>query len=105
MHRQSQLVLRSIYLTTAKLYRLNKSKVIRRKRRPIANRQLQLTLVSRALPSKKPIFNLLTYLFVYLLFESTVLDSLRRSSSVNLSSKLLLLNVPYILQKSMRYTL
>lgn len=105
MHRQSQLALRFIYSTTAKLYSLNKSKVLKTKGKPIANRQLRLVLVSRVLLSKKPISNLLTHLFVYLLSESTALDGLRKSSVLNFSSKLLLLNVPYILQKNTRYIL
>jgi len=105
VHRQSQLALRFVYLTTARLCKLSKSKVLKPKGKRAPTRQLQLVLTSRILPSKKPVSSLLTCLFVYLLSESIILDSLRRSSVLNLSSTLLLVNVPYILQKNARYTL
>lgn len=131
MYRQSQALFRVIYtssIRTNKTYRkvskklrparqkLNsrrninlknstRIRLLKRWSMKLSKRPLFIVLSTKYNLKKLPILNFILFTFITYVYDLRVLSSLRNSNYINLSSLVTILGIPYLYQKSAKYTL
>jgi hypothetical protein len=130
MYKDSQLLIRILYTSSVKLNKVYRKiakrlrparqklnsrrninlknstriKLLKKWSLRLSYRQFSMVLNSKYVPKKMPSINLAIHTFLPLICSSIILNGLRKSSNINLSSYMSILYIPYLYHKSSRYS-
>jgi len=99
MHSSSQIYLKAIYRLSSRTSYILFKNYKKKKNIKVISRKLNVCIVSKFTPLKRPINFLILSAFSELVFNVVIYNCLKKSKVINLSSTLLLQNTPYFLSR------